>query len=486
MSALIDRRRTMLSRRGLLVGIAAAGFILPANAAYLPITQAMLNALDFGVVGDGSTSDVAASQAFVNTCSTRGAIAFFPGRTYDFKAGSVVVPDNTTVFCASGATFVRSVEPPSYATVQTITNTMWRLGNNCRFYNGTLTKTSVLGTSTSSVAVGTGSKSFTVPTGLNILTGDFMRFWSTPSPVNYIEGSVTSYNSGTGALVLNANFTGGAGGTFGAWTFDWEGVYQTPLSLDHCNGTLVDGTTISGPWYEGFLFDGENASGFTLSCSNSVVRNSRAIGILNRAFDVYGNIARCKILGNTVDGQNGTTDYGCNLNAANNPAGQGQTVVDCVISDNTIFSTQFQGIAGGDSVYRTVITNNSINIVSNAAGVGIELVYANGNSPQWNIVGNNVVQSAAGQGLALFGALYTNVTNFTALSCGTGVLVQSSAGINSQENNVLDVMVTGCVTGVSCASGSINTYVSGRAANNTTNLSTTGSSGTNTTNLITV
>ena len=74
---------------------------------------------------------------------------------------------------------------------------------------------SVTGTSTSSVAIGTGAKSFTTQTGLGFVVGMTLRlaFDST----NYMTGDVTSYTTGTGALVMNITSVVGSG-TRTSWT----------------------------------------------------------------------------------------------------------------------------------------------------------------------------------------------------------------------------------------------------------------------------
>lgn len=73
------------------------------------------------------------------------------------------------------------------------------------------------GTSVTSVAIGTGSKSFTASTGKNWYIGQAVRVAYTTTPGNYMDGQVTSYNSTTGALVVNVSAVGGSG-TYAAWT----------------------------------------------------------------------------------------------------------------------------------------------------------------------------------------------------------------------------------------------------------------------------
>ena len=81
----------------------------------------------------------------------------------------------------------------------------------------TVTGTDFAATSTTSLAVGTGSKSLTIETGKGFQIGQSVRIASTASPANYMDGQVTSYNSGTGALVVNVTAIGGTG-TLAVWT----------------------------------------------------------------------------------------------------------------------------------------------------------------------------------------------------------------------------------------------------------------------------
>ena len=72
-------------------------------------------------------------------------------------------------------------------------------------------------TSTTSLTIGTGAKSLTIQTGKSIVVGMFMTITSTASPENWMHGEVTSYDSGTGALIINVETATGAG-TISAWT----------------------------------------------------------------------------------------------------------------------------------------------------------------------------------------------------------------------------------------------------------------------------
>jgi hypothetical protein len=70
--------------------------------------------------------------------------------------------------------------------------------------------------STTSVAIpGVGAipsnLSFTIETGKNLIAGMTLKAVATAAPDNYVIGDIVSYNSGTGALVLKAQFVSGAG-----------------------------------------------------------------------------------------------------------------------------------------------------------------------------------------------------------------------------------------------------------------------------------
>jgi len=66
-------------------------------------------------------------------------------------------------------------------------------------------------TSSSSVAIGTGSKSFTATTGRLLKPGQFVSIASASGPGNAMLGTVTSYDAGTGALVVNVTAVTGSG-----------------------------------------------------------------------------------------------------------------------------------------------------------------------------------------------------------------------------------------------------------------------------------
>lgn len=89
---------------------------------------------------------------------------------------------------------------------------------------------STTGTSTTSLAIGTGSKSLTVETGKSYQPGMSVKIAYTTSPTNWMHGTVTSYTTGTGALVVSiTNYSGS--GTYTAWTVTLSAPINTDLGL---------------------------------------------------------------------------------------------------------------------------------------------------------------------------------------------------------------------------------------------------------------
>jgi len=72
-------------------------------------------------------------------------------------------------------------------------------------------------TSTTSNTIGTGAKTFTTQTGKSYVGGMYVTISDSSAPsTNAFYGTVTSYNSGTGALVINAETSKGSG-TLSSW-----------------------------------------------------------------------------------------------------------------------------------------------------------------------------------------------------------------------------------------------------------------------------
>ena len=93
-------------------------------------------------------------------------------------------------------------------------------------------------TSTTSLLIGMGAKSLTVQTGQGYSPGMEVILAYTTTPTIRMVGTVTSYDSGTGALVVSITSTGGAG-TYAVWSV-------SPTTVASFNGQTFTNLVLSG------------------------------------------------------------------------------------------------------------------------------------------------------------------------------------------------------------------------------------------------
>ena len=103
-------------------------------------------------------------------------------------------------------------------------------------------------TSVTSMSIGTGSKPFTLQqTGKNFVVGQWVTISRTSDPANtYMVGAITSFTSGTGAIVVNVVTSNGTG-SFSGWSVtQGSPVYKYGLtSLGSLNMDIDRGTTVA-------------------------------------------------------------------------------------------------------------------------------------------------------------------------------------------------------------------------------------------------
>lgn len=99
------------------------------------------------------------------------------------------------------------------------------------------------GTSTTSVAVGTGSKGWTIETGRSFQPGHPVRISRTSDPENtWMSGVVTSYNTGTGALIVAVDDSSGSG-THTDWSVLIGGASGAAGGSPTVNASITASTT---------------------------------------------------------------------------------------------------------------------------------------------------------------------------------------------------------------------------------------------------
>jgi hypothetical protein len=138
------------------------------------------------------------------------------------------------------------------------------------------------GASVSSVAIATGAKSFVASTGKQWSAGQFLIIASAANARNYMHGTVASYNSNNGSLVMDITDIGGSG-TLADWGINVSGTQgptstmtytartaNTQLTAADFSGALrimVDAT--SGTWTQTFAAAATIGSGVSLYFRNS-------------------------------------------------------------------------------------------------------------------------------------------------------------------------------------------------------------------------
>lgn len=134
--------------------------------------------------------------------------------------------------------------------------------------------------STTSVAIGSGTKSFTIEVAKAFQAGQYVSAHDAADPTtNYMIGQVTSYNAGTGALVISV----GAATTYGSGTkTDWDIYLSGPQgpagSLPSRTGNAGKVLAVNaGESAEEWVEDGWEQIGATLSPSGAASASFTAI-----------------------------------------------------------------------------------------------------------------------------------------------------------------------------------------------------------------
>lgn len=219
------------------------------------------------------------------------------------------------------------------------------------------------GTSTTAVAIGSGSKSFTTQPGLQFFPGGTLNIASNASALNYMNGTVTSYNTTTGALVVSVLSFGGSG-THSDWNISVSGIQGPPgtvtaITVATANG--LAGTSSGG---------GTPQLTLTTSITGIVKGNGTSLSAATAGVDYV-------IPSGSISGNAGTVTTNANLTGPVTSVGNATSVSNGVIteamqllSDNTTnnVSTSKHGYApkapadatkflNGAGVYSTPVTS---------------------------------------------------------------------------------------------------------------------------------
>lgn len=97
------------------------------------------------------------------------------------------------------------------------------------------------GTSTTSLTIGTGAKTLTTQGARGFAVGQLVKLTSDASVANYMIGTVTAYNSSTGAMSVTVTTVGGSG-TLADWSIT---IVASPSGVAESALDLLTGTAIA-------------------------------------------------------------------------------------------------------------------------------------------------------------------------------------------------------------------------------------------------
>ena len=221
--------------------------------------------------------------------------------------------------------------------------------------------------STTSLTIGNGSKSLTVGTGLSYsATQDVTIAFDTAPTFYHMHGTVTSYDSGTGALVVDVqNHTGS--GTFSAWTVNVGGLAPaTSIVWGDITGTLSNQTDLQSALDLKAPKASPTFTGTPLSTTAAADTNSTQIA--TTAF-VVGQAS------STTPAADGTAAVGTSLKYARadhvhaNPLPTGGTAGQVLSKvDGTNFNVTWTTAGGGGCNVQTFGSSSSSGTFSGSSG----------------------------------------------------------------------------------------------------------------------
>jgi hypothetical protein len=233
----------------------------------------------------------------------------------------------------------------------------------------TITSTDFAATSTTSLTVGTGAKSLTIQTGKHFQIGQPVRIANTAAPANYMDGQVTAYNSGTGALDVNVTDDGGTG-TLAAWTISLlpggggsfvtltgiETLTNKTLTTPVLSGT-ASGTAAGRLGYDGgaLSFGDGTVQRVVVTLNNAQTLTNKTIALASNA--VSGTLAEFNAACSdgdfvSVAGAETLTNKTLTAPAINNGTITGVTLIsatiraDCALNDTGTIAAASPGFRG--------------------------------------------------------------------------------------------------------------------------------------------
>ena len=155
-------------------------------------------------------------------------------------------------------------------------------------------------TSVTSLLIGVGSKSLTVQTGKSYVAGMTLKIASTASPSNWMLGDITSYVTGTGALVINITSILGSG-TVAAWTVSQSAPGGAAIGANADITSLTAITRITFPVVPSLSSNANTLDTYEEGTWTPVLSFAVNTGMTNTAssengtYTKIGNVVTCKV-----------------------------------------------------------------------------------------------------------------------------------------------------------------------------------------------
>lgn len=241
------------------------------------------------------------------------------------------------------------------------------------------------GTSTTSLLIGLGAKTFTTQTALQFTEGQYLIASSDANAGNFMVGTVTSYATGSGALVMNILTIGGSG-THADWNISITGIpgVVSAVSITTANG-----------------FSGSSSGGATPALTivaGAIVPTS-----------VNGLTFATQAIGYTIAG--GTSPITLKVNGTT-----GTNTANIVYSDSASFT-------GDNSVSAGVVTDTGSTVYANTAAYTAGPYTISGTVSANNIVGFSAIMPTV-SGSA-------SVTTIRGMDISSPTITDSSSVISS-------------------------------------------------------
>ena len=202
--------------------ISTSDWVGTSAAAAASATAALASQVAAAASATSATASATSATASATTATTQAGIS----------TAQAVISTAQAVIATTQASNASTSASSASASAATATTQATNASNSATAAANYLT----VGTSTTSVLIGTGAKSFTADTGKAWGAGLILSISSAANTANFMHGTVTSYNSGTGALVMNILDVGGSG-TLNDWGIAISGT-QGPTGATGPTGTF--------------------------------------------------------------------------------------------------------------------------------------------------------------------------------------------------------------------------------------------------------